>query len=119
MDKLIYEGDFLFNADSGEIKEYIGMNNEVIIPEMIGGKAVTKIGERAFMDCKTLKSVTIPNCVTEIGKLAFGYCSNLINVTIPEGVTEIGEDVFRECTGLESVIIPDSVTAIGVFTLRT
>ena len=35
---------------------------------------VTTIGDYAFYNCSTLKSVTIPNNVTTIGDLAFSRC---------------------------------------------
>ena len=35
---------------------------------------VTSIGERAFWDCSSLTSITIPNSVTSIGNFAFYGC---------------------------------------------
>ena len=34
---------------------------------------VTEIEDRAFDNCKSLKSITIPASVKKIGKMAFGY----------------------------------------------
>ena len=52
--------------------EYSG---EVVIPESVEHKgaaySVTSIGERAFIFCSGLTSVTIPNSVTSIGDHAF------------------------------------------------
>ena len=74
--------------------------------------SVTSIGDDAFKDCSSLKSVTIPNSVTSIGNRAFAYCA-IKSVTIPNGVTSIGDDTFRECKNLASITIPNSVTSIG------
>ena len=75
--------------------------------------SVTSIGDQAFRDCKSLKSVTIPNCVTSIGDWAFTGCSSLTSVTIPNSVTSIGWGAFEGCSSLKSVTIPNSVTSIG------
>ena len=75
--------------------------------------SVTSIGGDAFMYCRGLTSVTIPNSVTSIGNYAFWECSGLTSVTIPNSVTSIGHGAFRGCTGLTSITIPNSVTSIG------
>ena len=80
----------------------------VTIPE-----SVTSIGTRAFEDCTSLKSVTIPNSVTSIGNSTFYNCPKLTAITIPENVTSIGELAFANCSSLTSITIPNSVTSIG------
>ena len=85
----------------------------IAIPEMLGGYAVTSIGNYAFNECSKLTSVTIPDGVTNIGNYAFRYCSKLTSVTIPDSVTSIGNDAFYYCSGLTNVAIPDGVTSIG------
>ena len=119
------------------ITKYIGNSNDVIIPNKIEGKKVTQIGEMAFVNCMSLKSVKIPNSVISIGNNAFSGCSSLENVKIPDSVTMLGGKVFYYCTALSNVtigknvpviydraftgtaitniIIPDSVTSIGEF----
>jgi trehalose-6-phosphatase len=67
----------------------------------------------AFLDCRGLTNITIPNSVTNIGDSAFDGCYGLKSITIPNSVTNIGDSVFISCRGLTSVTIPDSVTSIG------
>ena len=43
--------------------------------------SVDSIGNSAFYNCNSLKSVTIPSSVTSIGGYAFGYCNALNSVT--------------------------------------
>lgn len=116
-------------ADSGIVN--------AAIQESVDGVPVTAIGEEAFMLCRSLRSVSIPDTVTAIGSRAFWYCDNLLSLSLPEGLTEIGADafgncdaittlslpedirslpayLFRHCLKLESVVIPDSVTEMGI-----
>ena len=79
---------------------------------------VTSIGDYAFKDCGSLKSMTIPNSVTSIGTYTFNNCSSLTSIIIPDSVTEIGEQAFLSCSGLTSVTIPNSITSIGIYTFK-
>ena len=74
---------------------------------------VLAIAKAAFVNCRDLTSITIPNSVTSIGEFAFESCSSLTSVIIPNSVTSIGEFAFLSCSSLTSVIIPQSVTSIG------
>ena len=93
--------------------EYI---DSVIIPETVSYNgttySVTNIGW-AFMDCRSLASVTIPNSVTSIQWWAFRNCSSLVSITIPNSVTSIETSTFSGCSSLTSVTIGNSVTNIG------
>ena len=67
----------------------------------------------AFMNCKNLVSVSIPNSVKEIGNQAFCECWNLASVNIPNSVESIGDKTFYRCINLQSLTIPSSVTSIS------
>lgn len=95
------------------ITGYSGGEGTLVIPSIIDGYAVMSIGERAFYNCDSLISITIPDSVTSIGEAAFSGCRSLTNVTIPNSVTSIGDWAFSRCKSLASVTIPDSVTSIG------
>jgi hypothetical protein len=56
---------------------YTGNATTLEIPNEINGKPVTAIGEDAFSNCYSLKSVVIPNSVTTIGSEAFFGCNSL------------------------------------------
>lgn len=92
------------------------LKSEIVIPETIQSEgntySVTSIGNRAFLSCQVLTSVTIPNSVTSIGDSAF-YNAGLTSVTIPNSVRSIGMEAFSGCP-FTSVTIPSSVTIIDV-----
>lgn len=74
---------------------------------------VTKIGDRAFYYCTSLKEITIPNSVKSIGEEAFFGCVSLSAVRIPNKTETIGAKAFSGCASLTEVKIPDSVVTIG------
>jgi hypothetical protein len=63
------------------ITSYTGYAATVNIPGWIQGLPVTAIGYRAFYDCSSLISVTIPSSVTSIGYGAF-LSYNLESITV-------------------------------------
>lgn len=88
---------------------------QVDIPATYEGKTVAKIGDEAFMNCKNLKQVTIPDTIQEIGEKAFSN-SGLTTVEIPASVKTIGEQAFSECDSLKSVIMnSDAECGYSVF----
>ena len=70
-------GNFKYNVGSkyAVLVEYTGKSSSVKIPSEVKNVPVTVIGEWAFSDNKTLKSITIPSTVTKIGEAAFNNCT--------------------------------------------
>ena len=91
------------------LKKYLGNSETVVIPEGV----VMCIGDKAFLECKSLTSIYIPNGVTSIRDNAFKRCYSLKSIHIPDSVTYIGSEAFWDCEALTSIKIPDSVTHIG------
>ncbi len=129
-------GSITFDKATGTVTDCDTSVTAANIPSKIDGVAVTSIGNRAFIDCTSLASITIPNSITNIGIEAFRDCEKLTSVTIPSavqtirgrafwgctsltsvtlanGVTSIGDSAFADCTSLTSITIPGSVTSIS------
>ena len=92
---------------------YTGTAAKVKIAEEYNGVPVNSIYDNAFLYCKRLRSVVIPDSVTSIGGDAFRGCSRLASVVIPDSVISIGSSAFLGCSRLTSIVISDSVTSIG------
>ncbi len=75
--------------------------------------ALGEIQPTTFMDCKALKSVTVPGTVQNILKGAFFGCTALETVTLSEGVMHVGAQAFQNCTALGQVDLPVTVTSLG------
>ena len=80
----------------------------IIIPS-----SVTTIGDNAFYECRSLKSINIPKEVKTIGTSAFDWCKGLTSVTIPGSVSRIGNSVFMFCSRLKSVKLSKGLKTIG------
>ena len=87
-------------------------DTEMIIPSSYNEKAVTSIGENAFVGCSSLTGVTIPDSVMHIGDFAFENCTSLTSVEISGNATSIGNFAFLDCDDLTSVTILDGVASI-------
>ena len=96
-DKLLFFILFIFFADKcyGNPLKYeinedeiritdcnISYEGSLIIPSNIGGKPVTSIGIEAFLFCKRITSIYIPESIVKIEHAAFSYCDNLIKFEV-------------------------------------
>ena len=71
---------------------------------------VVAIAAGAFLGCRSLLSIDIPEGITNIGGQTFYGCSSLKTVIIPKTVTTI-ISAFAHCTSLETIKIPSSLTS--------
>ena len=71
-----------------ELKHFTGLKN---------------ISNLAFLNCRNLTSIILPNTIDSIGHLAFSYCSGLNTITIPNSVTFIGANAFDACSNMKEV----------------
>lgn len=76
------------------------------------------IPENAFVNCKSLVTINLPNEITSIGDYAFKGCTSLVNMVLPTSLTNLGMNAFQNCTVLESVTLPESLTTLKDDTFR-
>ena len=74
---------------------------------------VTEIKSDAFASCDGLRTVTIPGTVKSIGSGAFAHCHNMTTAKICYGVNTVGYNAFYQCPELFTVTVAESVTNIG------
>lgn len=72
----------------------------IAVPAEIGGKAVTEIGEYAFLVWEDAISFALPESLRAIGTAAFGGCTGIAELTIPASVDYIGDNAFAGCDNL-------------------
>ena len=71
--------------------------------------SVTKINEKAFLDCVSLRNPVLPEGLETIGNSAFENCRNITGITLPSTIRTLGEHVFCGTT-FTSITIPKSLT---------
>jgi len=81
--------------------------------EIIFHPSVTSIQFDAFIHCRSLVRVTIPNTVIHIQWRVFYGCDSLRFIRLPQNLEYIGVGAFCYCTSLEAVFLPPTVTHIG------
>lgn len=82
----------------------------------LNGASLEEICEKAFKDCKKLKTIDLSTCskLSKIGNQMFESCEKCQSITLPTSITEIGFYAFRFCEALEKINLSDlALTSIG------
>ena len=134
------DGAFVYSVNDGKavITDYNGTAVNLVIPSKLGGYPVAMIRDRAFENCTSIQTVSIPDGVTTVGAYAFlntGYYKNAANwenralyvgqyllevkdtfsgaFTVRAGTEIIGDKAFAGCSDLTAVTMAEGVTHIG------
>lgn len=115
-DNYLYDVSYLYTDvyEKGVcLQKYFGDETDVIvIPEVVDGWPVTKIGEKCFEDMDTVTKVVLPETLEYIQYRAFYGCSSLVDINFPEGLTGTGGWAFAHC-GFAEFIAPESFDSLG------
>lgn len=95
----------------GSIREIPSFAAHPDVSEVYLGNGVERISDSAFLYCRKLKTIDLPDSVASIGKKAFSG-SGLESITIPDSVHTLEAGAFEECTALSSVTLPDMLENI-------
>ena len=98
------------------VRGYVGSPTDVVIPATIESDGltfkVTQVIDNVFKDCETITSVkSVGNNLETIGNYAFSNCTSLKSISFP-AVKDIGSRAFHGCSSLESISFP-AVKDIG------
>lgn len=87
------------------IKKYHGVGERVVIPAEIEEKPVIAVERKAFLSCKTVREITLPDTVEEIGDWAFAHAESLRTITVPNHALSRGKELFLGCKRLREIIL--------------
>ena len=87
------------------INGYSGSGGSVSVPDTLSSLPVTEISDNAFMNCKTITSITLPDSIKSIGTKAFANCSELNSVYLSGSVSSIGKLAFYNCEKLSYISV--------------
>ena len=98
------------------IKRYRGIAEKVIIPAHIEKTPVIAIERKAFLSCKTIKEIELPDTIEEIGDWAFAHAEQLRTITIPNRALSRGKELFLGCVRLKEIAIrtQDELNSLGL-----
>ncbi len=90
LDYAVNNGGIVINGLKGNYGEL----TELCIPAKINGNRVVSVGNYAFSDIDTIKTVVVPVGLQTIGQGAFANCDNLQTVYLPETLTDLAGNAF-------------------------
>ena len=99
-------------------KKVVAIANNAFSGQLTGITAVKisenikTIGENAFYNNPSLKTVTLPDSLTVIQNSAF-ESTGLLSVTVPKSCASIGSSAFKNCLSLATVKLEKGVSSIG------
>lgn len=82
------------------------------IKALVIGDGITRIGDRAFQNCKKMATATIPASVTEIGKYSFQNCYLLEEVELSPDV-KLSAGSFRSAPAEDDILAYQTTTYMG------
>lgn len=90
------------------LERYDGGETNITVPAIADALPVTKIGTKAFLSCKSVIHLILPETIEEIGDWAFAHMKNLKTLTLPARSITLGKHVFLDCMNLSQIQIqPD------------
>ena len=100
--------EFAANSKLTEIGE--NAFKSVPIQTLTIPKGVKKLSSWAFADCKSLKTVVLPEGIESFDRFEiFGGCEALESINIPASLTNLGYKAFKGCTSLKNIAVsPDN-----------
>ena len=108
------EGSFTYTIKDNEITitEYDGVEESVIIPEIIIDTPVVHIGDMAFSACVHVKEIFIPESIKSIGVCAFNdteWYKDLVDEFVI-----VGDGILIKCNQTETdIVIPEGVKSLS------
>ena len=117
------KGDTLTITGSGSMqglmdnREYPWSDKASGVKHIVIQNGITDIYSYAFMNFKSLESISVPSSVTSIGEAAFYNCTSLKEIVLPYSVKSIGSGAFYYCYSLQKIQI-SGVTEIGDYAFQ-
>ena len=100
--------EYIQYKDGISIKRYKGISDRVSIPDCIENKPVIAIERKAFLSCKKVVEIKLPDIIEELGDWAFAHMEGLKSIILPYNLSTIGKEIFLGCKNVEEILISDN-----------
>ena len=109
-------GNFAIEEVEGgyTIRQYFGTEKEVVIPEILNAHKIVKISENAF-SFSNMEKVTISQYVTEIGNNAFKNCTSLKSIIMECEPPTLGDNVFENISEDFGIYIKNTADVLDAY----
>ena len=77
----------------------------VKLPEQIEGHPLTVIGAKAFLSCRTVERLELPDTIDQVEEWGFAHMKNLRELVLPAKEICFGKKVFLGCDKLERIFL--------------
>lgn len=84
-------------------ESYKENDTRVVLPEQIEGLPLTVIAAKAFLSCRTVERLELPDTLEQVEDWAFAHMKNLRELVFPPKEIEFGKKVFLGCDSLEKI----------------
>lgn len=95
---------------------------DIVIPSAIKHNnalyRVTSIGQKAFSNATSLKSIVLPSGLLSINDFAFEGCTSLENIVFPGNAVRFGEGTFFRCNAISQVTLGSDWTQVNLKMFR-
>lgn len=88
------------------------------VEKVVFGPNVKAIPWGAFMDCKKLIEINLPESVERIGVEAFSRCTGLTELYMGANVKHIGNRAFEDCARIKKITFSPALESIGSAAFR-
>ena len=104
-----FEGNVKYEEDVFPENAFMGCKSikQIKMPNDIKG-----VGSWAFAE-SSIEEIYIPKSVKEIGYQAFFYCKQLVKVIIDGEITTTPRSLFSQCSALKEVVLPQTLEVLN------
>lgn len=109
-------GNFAIQEVEGgyTIRQYFGTEKEVVIPEIINAHKIVRISENAF-SFSNVEKITISQYITEIGDNAFKNCTSLKSIVMECEPPILGDNVFDNISEDFGIYIKNTADVLDAY----
>ncbi|MBR5359777.1 MAG: leucine-rich repeat protein [Lachnospiraceae bacterium] len=110
------EGYNLICEEEGDGLKIIGYEGTGAVLDLSDNDRIIGIEKKAFLCCKSLKKVFLPQSIEHIGEWAFSKCDNLqvVKISLKASGRIFDRGVFDGCESLRDISFSDSDTDLSV-----
>lgn len=84
-------------------ESYKENDTRVVLPEQIEGLPLTVIAAKAFLSCRTVERLELPDTLEQVEDWAFSHMKNLREIVFSPKEIQFGKKVFLGCDSLEKI----------------